>query len=78
MVSAIEMSGDRLVNIVVSYGTKMFYKPVGETSASLTDVEFLAFAAGYAVNDVRRRACAIMSDNQFRFTRYDFVGHYFL
>ena len=40
MISAIEMSGDRLVNIVVSYGT-MFGKPVRETSASLIDVELM-------------------------------------
>ena len=53
MVSAIEMSGDRLVNIVVSYGRKMFGKPVREISASLPDVEFMAFAAGYTVNEVR-------------------------
>ena len=53
MVRAIEMSGDRLVNIVVSYETKMFSKPVREISASLTDVEFMAFAAGSAVNEVR-------------------------
>ena len=56
MVSAIEMSGDRLVKSFVSYGTKMLGKPVLETSASLTDVEFMPFAAGYAVNDDRRSA----------------------
>ena len=49
MISPIEMSGDRLVDIVF-YGTKMLGKPVRETSASITDVEFMAFAAGYAVN----------------------------
>ena len=37
-----------------SYGTKMFGKPVRETPASLTVVKFMAFAAGYTVNDVRR------------------------
>ena len=66
MVRAIEVSGDRLVNIV-SYGTKLFGKPVRETSAGLTDVEFIAFAAGCAVNDVRRSACEIMPDNKFGF-----------
>ena len=40
MVSAVEMPGDRLVNIVVPYGTKMLGKPVRETSASFSDVEF--------------------------------------
>ena len=67
MISTIETFGDRLVKIVVSYRTKMFCKPVGETSASLSDVEFMAFAAGYAVNDVRRSACEIMPDNKFGF-----------
>ena len=56
------MLGDRLVNIVVSYGTKMFGKLVSETSACLTDVEFKAFTAGYAVNDVRGSAREIMTD----------------
>ena len=41
------------VNIIAPYGTKMFGKPFRETSASLTDVEFMVFAAGYAVSDVR-------------------------
>ena len=67
MDGAIEMSGDRLVKIVVSYGTKMFGKPVTQTAASLTDVEFMSFAAGYAVNHVRRSACEIMPDNKFGF-----------
>ena len=61
------MSGDRLVNIVDSYGTKMFGKSVRETSVSLTDLEFMAFAADYAVNDVRGSACEIMADNKFGF-----------
>ena len=51
------MSGDRLVNIVVYYGTKIFCKPVGETSAHVTDVEFMALTPGYAVNNVRGSAC---------------------
>ena len=38
-----------------------------ECSASLTDVEFVAFAAGYAVNNVRRSACEIIPDNNFGF-----------
>ena len=45
----------------------MFGKPVRETSASLTNVEFMAFAAGYAVNDVRGSVCEIMPDNKFGF-----------
>ena len=45
----------------------MFGKPVRETPASLTDVNFMAFAAGYTVNDVRRRACEIMPDDKFGF-----------
>ena len=52
MVRVIEMSGERLVNIVVSFLTKVFGKNVTETSDSLSDVEFMAFAAGYVVNDV--------------------------
>ena len=40
---------------------------LSETSVSLTDVEFVAFAAGYVVNDVRRSACEIMPDNNFGF-----------
>ena len=67
MISAVEMSGNRLVNIVVAYGTKMFGKPVRETSASLTDVEFIAFAAGYVVNDIGGSACEIMPDSKVRF-----------
>ena len=66
MICAIEMPVDRLINIV-SFGTKMFGKPVRETSASLTDLEFMAFAAGYAVNDVRRSACEITPDYKIRF-----------
>ena len=57
------MSGDRLVNIVVSYGTKMFGKPVREASASLIDAGY----AGYAINDVRGGACEIMSNNKIKF-----------
>ena len=34
MISAIEMSDDRLVNIVASYGTKMFGKPVRDVGQS--------------------------------------------
>ena len=67
MISAIETSGDRLVNIDVSYRTKMFDKPVREASAYLADVEFMALAAGYAVNDVGRSACEIMPCNKFGF-----------
>ena len=67
MISAIEMSCDRLVNIVVSCQTKMFDKFVKEMSASRTDVEFMALAAGYAVNDVRGSACEIMPDNKIGF-----------
>ena len=44
----------------------MIGKPVRETSASLADVEFMAFALGYAVNDVRRSAWEIMP-NKFGF-----------
>ena len=62
MISTIEMSGDRLVNIVVSYGTKTFSKPVRQSSACLGDVQFIAFAAGYATNNVRRGTCEIMPD----------------
>ena len=62
MVSTIEMLGDMLVNIVVSYGTKMFGKPVRQTSA--TDIKYMAFAVGSAVNDVRRTACEIMADDE--------------
>ena len=57
-------SGERLVDIVVPYGTKMFGKPVRETSVSLTVVEFMAFAAGYAINDVRGCTCEIMPVSQ--------------
>ena len=67
MDSTVGISSDRLVNIVGSYGTKMFCKPVRETSASLTDVEFMAFAAGYAINDVGRGTCEIMSDGRIKF-----------
>ena len=67
MISAIIISGDRLVNIVVCYRTKMFCKPVRETSTSLTDVEFIAFAAGYAINDVRRGTWEIRLDYKIRF-----------
>ena len=67
MISAIEMSDKRLANIVVSYGTKMSGKPVRETSGSLTDVELMAFAAGYVVNDVSGSASEIMPDNKIRF-----------
>ena len=45
----------------------MLGKPFRETSASFTDVEFMAFAAGYAVNDVRGSAWKIMLDNRTRF-----------
>ena len=31
----------------------MFGKPLIKTSASLTDVEFIAFTAGYAINDLK-------------------------
>ena len=55
------------IYVLVQYGTNMFSKPVRETSASLTDVEFMAFATGYAVNDVRGSACEIMLDNKFGF-----------
>ena len=37
------------------------------TSVSLTDVKFIAFPAGYAVNDVRESVCEIMPDNKFGF-----------
>ena len=67
MIRAIEMLGDRLVNMVVSYGTKMFSKPVRETSACFTDVEFMAIAAEYAVNDAGRGTCEIMPDCKIRF-----------
>ena len=45
----------------------MFSKPVRETSASLTDVEFMAFATGYSLNNVRGSACEIKLDNKFGF-----------
>ena len=67
MISASEMSGYRLVNIVVSYGTKMFGKPVRETSASLNDLEFMASAAGYAVNAAKQSTCEIVPYNKFGF-----------
>ena len=35
----------------------MFCKPVGETSAHVTDVEFTVLTPGYAVKDVRGSAC---------------------
>ena len=40
MASATEMTGDKLVNGVVSNGPKMFCKPVRETSASFSDPKF--------------------------------------
>ena len=67
MISVIEMSGHRLVNMVVSYGTKMFGKPVRGTSASLTDVEFTAFIARYAINDVGGGTCEICRTTEIRF-----------
>ena len=60
---AVEMPGDRLVNIFVPYGTKMLGKPVRETSASFSDIKFGTFIACYAINDVGS-ACEIMPDNK--------------
>ena len=50
MFSAIEMPGDRLVNIVVPYGMKMLGKPVRETSASFSDIKFGTSIPWYAIN----------------------------
>ena len=47
------MMGDRCVGIVPG-GTYVFGNPVGETSTSFTDVNFGAFFAGDAINDVGR------------------------
>ena len=60
MVCAVETPGDRLVNIVVPYGTKMLGKPVRKTSASFSDIKFGTFIARYAINDVGGGACEIM------------------
>ena len=51
MVSSINMSRNRLVNIV-PYGTKVFSKSVRKTSARFIDVKFATFTARNAVNDV--------------------------
>ena len=60
MVSAVEMLGDRFVNIFVPYGTKMLCKPVRETSACFSYMEFGTFITWYAINDVGGGACKIM------------------
>ena len=53
MVSSINMSRDRLANIIVPYGTKVFNKSVRKASARFTDVNFTTLTATSAVNDVR-------------------------
>ena len=57
MVGSIKMSRNRLVNIIVPYGMKMFSKSVRQTSACFTDAKFKTFTAGNAVNDVGESAC---------------------
>ena len=52
MVSSIRMLRNRLVNIIVPYGTKVFSKYVRLTSACFTDVKFTTFTGRNAVNDV--------------------------
>ena len=54
VVSSIKMSRNRLVNIVVPYGTKVFSKSV-------------TFNARNAVNDVGGGACRIVPNNEIGF-----------
>ena len=63
----IKVSRNRLVNIIVPYGTKVFSKPVRWTSARFTDVKFATFTARNAVNDVGGGACKIVPNNEIGF-----------
>ena len=67
MVSSVEMSRNRLVNITVLYGTKVFSKSVRQTLARFADVKFTTFNARNAVNDVGGAACKIVLNEEIGF-----------
>ena len=68
VVSSIKMSRNRLVNIIVPYGTKVFSKSVRWPSARFTDVKFATFNARNAVNDVGGGAWKIVPNNEIGFS----------
>ena len=61
---SIKMSRNRLVNIILPYGTKVFSKSDRLTSACFTDVKFATFTARNPVNDVGGGACKIVPNNE--------------
>ena len=67
VVSCIKMSRNRLVNIIVPYGTNVFIKSVRETSVRFTDVKFATFNARNAVNEVGGGACKIVPNHEIGF-----------
>ena len=62
VVNSIKKSRNRLVNMIVPYGTKLFSKSVRWTSTRFTNVKFATFTGRNAVNDVGGGACKAESN----------------